>query len=131
VREVALRAALVLAAAGGALWLAGPAWVARDVGRAEALARAGDRPAAARLLRDAAARTGSTAPDVRHAQLLTFARRPRDAAAVLARVVRAEPENAEAWAQLALARRAAGDGPGYARARARYEALSPSPSPGG
>jgi predicted Zn-dependent protease len=116
---------LVLLAVVGGLRLAGAADVARDVGRGEALARAGSTPAASRLLRDAARRTSSSVPDLRYAQLLTFAGRPAEAAAVIAPVVAREPANADAWAQLALVRRAAGDAAGYADARARYEALSP------
>jgi predicted Zn-dependent protease len=126
VRGTAVRASLVAAAVAAGVWLAGDLRVARDIGRAESLARSGSAPEAGRLLQRAARRTPSSVPDLRYAQLLTFARRPGEASAVLERIVAREPQNAEAWAQLALARRAAGDVAGFARARARYDALSPA-----
>ena len=62
VRDLAVRGVLVLLAVAGGVWLAGDLDVARDVGRGEALARAGSAPAASRLLRDAARRTSSSVP---------------------------------------------------------------------
>jgi len=83
----------------------------------------------ARLAR-AADRTRSTEPDLDRARLMLFARRDAPATTILRRVVRQEPENAEAWALLVRALRTS-DPEGAAAAIARYRALSPRvPAPG-
>ena len=129
------RALLLCGAVACAAWLAGELGPVRDEAAAVELTRPAGRRASAtdldranRLLARAAASTRSREPDLRRAQLLMFARREAPAVRVLVGIVRAEPDNAEAWGVLAQA--AAGSDPALAaRARARFRALSPSVPP--
>lgn len=97
---------------------------ARDQAQALRLAREDFSPRTAPriepLLVRASEHTGSTEPELDRAKVLLFLRRPGDAARLLERVVRSEPENADAWGLLAQAspRRSAA-------ALARARALSP------
>ena len=70
--------------------------------RPRATARRRQRVARAyRLLEAAAAHTRSTAPELNLAQLDAFTQRPARAVTRLQAVVAREPENYEAWVQLA------------------------------
>ncbi len=133
-RDWLSRVALVAAALGVAVWLASGLGPARDQARALALLESqpgADDPAlprARRLLRDAAAATRSTAPELRLAQVELFNGNDEDAAGLAASIVRREPENADAWLLLAQASRE-GDPARAAAARARYGILSPPAPP--
>lgn len=78
--------------------------------------------------RRARAHSRDTGPIVREAQLLLFARRPAQAAALLEVVVRREPANLDAWRLLAQAA-APLDAARAAAARARARTLSPPAAP--
>lgn len=127
--STALRAALVLVAAGAAVWLASGLRAAREESRAIALVRRGadaaDLARAAALLRSAADHSPSSRPELRLAQLQAFEGRRAAARTALEAIVRHEPENADAWRLLALVAPA----PRAAAARARALALSPPQRP--
>jgi hypothetical protein len=109
-RAIAARAALVAAAAGAGVWIAGDLRAVREEAAAtELVTSAGGGSAAARaqraeeLLRQAASRTPSTRPELRLAQLFVLGGEHERAIGELSRLVAAEPRNAEAWSLLARA----------------------------
>jgi len=129
------RAALVLAALALALVLAPGLRSARDQARgledAQTRLSASEFARVDALLARAAGRTGSTEPDLDRVRLMLFARREAPAVGILRRVLREEPQNAEAWALLVRGLRTS-DPRGAAAALARYRALSPRvPAPAG
>ena len=117
------RALLVVAAVLAALWLASGLRPVRDERAGLAAART-DTDRAYRLLDRAADRSRSTGPELRLAQLDAFTKRPDRAVRRLQAIVRAEPENLDAWVLLARTARTV-DPALAARAQARARALSP------
>jgi predicted Zn-dependent protease len=96
----ALLLVLALAAAG---WLASGYPGARDEARAVYGSARTDPPEAIRLLDAARARRPDSTVVPRLAGLLVLSGRPDRAIALLRPLVRAEPDNATAWAVLAIA----------------------------
>jgi hypothetical protein len=82
---------------------------------------------AARLLRDAAARTADTTPLLRAGQLELFLQRPEQALGPARAAVAREPENAQAWLLVAQAAARSGDAALEARARRRLAELVARP----
>lgn len=125
------RGAVVVAAVVAIVVLAGQLRIVRDVHHAERLAGSPAGAAESQaLLEKAAADTSDTRPEVREVQLLLFSGKPVEALTVAQRVVRAEPDNAEAWLLVAKAADAAGSQKAVARAaRARVAALVAMPAP--
>jgi predicted Zn-dependent protease len=132
---MAARVALAVAAVAVLGWLAVGLWAARlaaegrDVARAPGAVRAGERASRALdRLRHAARLAPDGDPDLDRAWLLHRLGRDPEAIALLRRLVREQPRNADYWAQ--LARVSARTRPRVARAaRARLRALVPSVAP--
>lgn len=127
------RVALAAAATGAVVVAAVALGSARDAEQAIALVpRNGGRatPAevarSARLFSDARDHSRDVSLLVREAQLLTYDGRPQAALPLLRRAVAREPDNAEAWAQLAVSARTI-DRPLAARALRRLQELAPAP----
>jgi predicted Zn-dependent protease len=128
---MAVRAALLVVALVAALWLASAFPGARDEARATALGTAShgrltpaERTRAIALLDGARRYRPDSTIVPTEAGLLVGAGRSGAAAALLRPLVRAEPENATAWAVLALAL-AHSDPAGARAALARRAALIP------
>jgi hypothetical protein len=121
---VIARAVVAVVAVAVIAWLGAMERDTRLLARAGDAATARDYAAAERDLRDAGALTADTTADVRRAFLLQGTRRGDAARALLADVVRREPDNLTAWGLLLTFARDA-DPAVAARARAQVRRLDP------